>query len=79
MAQVYLFPISYVHKVNITLIKGEQINTHGFMLFIALYYLLHYFLSIYCIVHVIYCLAWKLSSFLSTIHFCTILHLNNFS
>lgn len=35
MAQNYSFPVPYVHKVNMTLIKGKQINIHGFMSFIV--------------------------------------------
>lgn len=63
MAQDCLFPIPYVHEVNMTVIKGEKISTHGFMLFIV------QFMSG----------METFSSFLSAMHFCTIIHLNSFS
>lgn len=63
MAQDYIYPIPYVHKVNMTFIEVEQINSHGFMLFI---------------VQFMAGMA-TFSSFLSALNFCMIIHLNSFS
>lgn len=63
IAQNYSFPVPYVHKVNMTPMKDKQINIHGFMLFIVR------FMSD----------KETFSSFLSAIHFWTIIHLKSFS